>query len=177
MKVNIICENFTDCCWQRAKLFAFSVSLLEKVKPLRSLPTSLGNYLTLRAKFTMPPGKNALSTLTNLRVEHKQSAPEIGNFQRGLPKISPSSVAFSVRGVIAGHRQTVMVFFDCSVFAWRCSKYLTFRPHAVTRSCSSNQEYFGKGISSTWKSAVKCAIKTPYLDVRSREGFLCVKFL
>lgn len=24
----------------------------------------------------MPPGKNALSTLTNLCVEHKQSAPE-----------------------------------------------------------------------------------------------------
>lgn len=80
MKVNIICENLTDCCWQRAKVFAFSVSLHEKVKPLRSPSTSLGNYLTLRAEFTMPPRKEALSTLTNLRVEHKQSALEIGNF-------------------------------------------------------------------------------------------------
>lgn len=80
MKVNIICENLTDCCWQRAKVFAFSVSLHEKVKPLRSVSMSLGNYLTLRAEFTMPPRKEALSTLTNLRVEHKQSALEIGNF-------------------------------------------------------------------------------------------------
>jgi len=29
------------------------------------------------------------------------------------------------------------------------SQYLTFGPHAVTRSCSRNQEYFGKRISST----------------------------
>lgn len=119
LKVNIINENFTDCCWQWLKVFAFSVSFLERVKPMGSVSVPSCDYLTLRAEFTMPPRKKTLSTLTNLRVEQKQSASESDNFQRVLRKNSWSLVRLPVCCVMVSTWHSVVVFFRCIVLAWR----------------------------------------------------------
>ena len=93
-------------------LLAFSVSFRERVKPWRSLSGSACGYLALRAEFTMPPRKESLSTLRNLRTESQQSAPKSDLFQGGLPRNSGFFLELFACGEISGRRRFLLMSFS-----------------------------------------------------------------